>query len=151
MLQGAPAVSWAHGSSIQFCCEGGREQHLLRLSPGSLSSRMDGSLRCVQETSSFRLRHLQSLHGFVSRATAELIWLNEKEEEELAYDWSDNNPNIAAKRNYFSVSDWLRWAGSSWLHHAALELHAEVPGMLGTCCVLPESELVAHECSSPRG
>ncbi|XP_071623642.1 microtubule-actin cross-linking factor 1 isoform X11 [Heliangelus exortis] len=54
------------------------------------------------ETSSFRLRHLQSLHGFVSRATAELIWLNEKEEEELAYDWSDNNPNIAAKKNYFS-------------------------------------------------
>ncbi|NXG57405.1 MACF1 factor, partial [Hemiprocne comata] len=53
------------------------------------------------ETSSFRLRHLQSLHGFVSRATAELIWLNEKEEEELAYDWSDNNPNIAAKKNYF--------------------------------------------------
>ncbi|XP_053942175.1 microtubule-actin cross-linking factor 1 isoform X11 [Cuculus canorus] len=55
----------------------------------------------LMETSSFRLRHLQSLHGFVSRATAELIWLNEKEEEELAYDWSDNNPNIAAKRNYF--------------------------------------------------
>lgn len=63
------------------------------------------TLCCVQETSSFRLRHLQSLHGFVSRATAELIWLNEKEEEELAYDWSDNNPNIAAKRNYFLVSD----------------------------------------------
>ncbi|NWU48846.1 MACF1 factor, partial [Dromas ardeola] len=56
----------------------------------------------LMETSSFRLRHLQSLHGFVSRATAELIWLNEKEEEELAYDWSDNNPNIATKRNYFS-------------------------------------------------
>ncbi|XP_050571114.1 microtubule-actin cross-linking factor 1 [Cygnus atratus] len=56
----------------------------------------------LMETSSFRLRHLQSLHGFVSRATAELIWLNEKEEEELAYDWSDSNPNIAAKRNYFS-------------------------------------------------
>ncbi|NXP20400.1 MACF1 factor, partial [Scytalopus superciliaris] len=54
------------------------------------------------ETSSFRLRHLQSLYGFVSQATAELIWLNEKEEEELAYDWSDNNPNIAAKKNYFS-------------------------------------------------
>uniref|UniRef100_A0A8B9E6L2 Microtubule actin crosslinking factor 1 n=1 Tax=Anser cygnoides TaxID=8845 RepID=A0A8B9E6L2_ANSCY len=63
---------------------------------------MHGSLCSAQETSSFRLRHLQSLHGFVSRATAELIWLNEKEEEELAYDWSDNNPNIAAKRNYFS-------------------------------------------------
>uniref|UniRef100_A0A8D0CB01 SH3 domain-containing protein n=1 Tax=Salvator merianae TaxID=96440 RepID=A0A8D0CB01_SALMN len=54
------------------------------------------------ETSSFRLRHLQSLYAFVSQATAELIWLNEKEEEELAFDWSDNNPNMAAKRNYFS-------------------------------------------------
>ncbi|XP_075410315.1 microtubule-actin cross-linking factor 1 isoform X1 [Tenrec ecaudatus] len=56
----------------------------------------------LKEMSSFRMRHLQSLHKFVSRATAELIWLNEKEEEELAYDWSDNNPNISAKRNYFS-------------------------------------------------
>uniref|UniRef100_A0A8C6ZEX9 Calponin-homology (CH) domain-containing protein n=1 Tax=Nothoprocta perdicaria TaxID=30464 RepID=A0A8C6ZEX9_NOTPE len=54
------------------------------------------------ETSSFRLKHLQSLHGFVSQATAELIWLNEREEEELAYDWSDKNPNIAAKKIYFS-------------------------------------------------
>ncbi|KAJ1063908.1 hypothetical protein K5549_009220 [Capra hircus] len=58
--------------------------------------------RLYEETSSFRMRHLQSLHKFVSRATAELIWLNEKEEEELAYDWSDNNPNISAKKNYFS-------------------------------------------------
>uniref|UniRef100_A0A8C6J2N1 Uncharacterized protein n=1 Tax=Melopsittacus undulatus TaxID=13146 RepID=A0A8C6J2N1_MELUD len=56
----------------------------------------------LMETSGSRLRHLQSLHGFVSRATAELIWLNEKEEEELAYDWSDSNTNIAAKKNYFS-------------------------------------------------
>ncbi|XP_062818932.1 microtubule-actin cross-linking factor 1 isoform X4 [Anolis carolinensis] len=56
----------------------------------------------LMETSSFRLRHLQSLYEFVSLATAELIWLNGKEEEELAYDWSDNNPNMAAKRNYFT-------------------------------------------------
>ncbi|XP_060114429.1 microtubule-actin cross-linking factor 1 isoform X14 [Heteronotia binoei] len=56
----------------------------------------------LMETSSFRLRHLQSLYAFVSQATTELIWLNEKEEEELAYDWSDNNSNMAAKRNYFS-------------------------------------------------
>nr|XP_033809538.1 microtubule-actin cross-linking factor 1 isoform X13 [Geotrypetes seraphini] len=54
------------------------------------------------ETSSFRLRHLLSLHDFVSPATAELIWLNEKEEEELAYDWSDNNPNMSVKRKYFT-------------------------------------------------
>ncbi|XP_013926629.1 PREDICTED: microtubule-actin cross-linking factor 1 isoform X2 [Thamnophis sirtalis] len=56
----------------------------------------------MQETSSFRLRHLQSLYEFVSQATTELIWLNEKEEEELAYDWSDNNPNLTTKKSYFS-------------------------------------------------
>lgn len=56
----------------------------------------------LKETSSFRMRHLQSLHKFVSRATAELIWLNGKEEEELACDWSDSNPNISAKKAYFS-------------------------------------------------
>ncbi|XP_025024482.1 microtubule-actin cross-linking factor 1 isoform X8 [Python bivittatus] len=56
----------------------------------------------LMETSSFRLRHLQSLYEFVSQATTELIWLNEKEEEELAYDWSDSNPNLTVKRNYFS-------------------------------------------------
>ncbi|XP_034269161.1 microtubule-actin cross-linking factor 1 isoform X20 [Pantherophis guttatus] len=56
----------------------------------------------LMETSSFRLRHLQSLYEFVSQATTELIWLNEKEEEELAYDWSDNNPNLTTKKSYFS-------------------------------------------------
>ncbi|KAM4701985.1 microtubule-actin cross-linking factor 1 [Discoglossus pictus] len=56
----------------------------------------------LRETSSFRLRHLQSLHDFVSRATAQIIWLNEKEEEELAYDWSDGNANMVAKKEYFS-------------------------------------------------
>ncbi|XP_053563261.1 microtubule-actin cross-linking factor 1 isoform X2 [Bombina bombina] len=56
----------------------------------------------LRETSSSRLRHLQSLHDFVSRATAQIIWLNEKEEEELAYDWSDGNSNMAAKKEYFA-------------------------------------------------
>ncbi|KAM4795882.1 microtubule-actin cross-linking factor 1 [Rhinophrynus dorsalis] len=56
----------------------------------------------LRETSSSRLRNLQSLHDFVSRATAQIIWLNEKEEEELAYDWSDGNPNMSAKKEYFT-------------------------------------------------
>uniref|UniRef100_A0A8C3WDJ7 Dystonin n=1 Tax=Catagonus wagneri TaxID=51154 RepID=A0A8C3WDJ7_9CETA len=45
-------------------------------------------------------RHLDTLHNFVTRATNELIWLNEKEEEEVAYDWSERNTNIARKREY---------------------------------------------------
>ncbi|KAM5163311.1 dystonin isoform 3-T3 [Mantella aurantiaca] len=47
-----------------------------------------------------RHKSLESLHSFVSRATRELIWLNEKEEEEVAYDWSDRNQNISAKKDY---------------------------------------------------
>ncbi|XP_060703661.1 microtubule-actin cross-linking factor 1 isoform X11 [Hemiscyllium ocellatum] len=54
------------------------------------------------ETSRLRMKHLTSLHSFVSKVTTELIWLNEKEEEELAYDWSDNNTNISAKKEYFT-------------------------------------------------
>ncbi|XP_066430096.1 microtubule-actin cross-linking factor 1 isoform X11 [Eleutherodactylus coqui] len=56
----------------------------------------------LRETSSSRLRHLETLHNFVSRATAQIIWLNEKEEDELAYDWSDGNSNMEMKRDYFS-------------------------------------------------
>ncbi|KAK7899367.1 hypothetical protein WMY93_020220 [Mugilogobius chulae] len=54
------------------------------------------------EQSSWRLRSLESLHSFVSRCTEELIWLNEREEEELAFDWSHNNPNMNAKRDMYS-------------------------------------------------
>lgn len=39
----------------------------------------------------------------MSRATRELIWLNEKEEEEVAYDWSERNPNITRKKEYHAV------------------------------------------------
>nr|XP_030125334.3 dystonin isoform X4 [Taeniopygia guttata] len=51
-------------------------------------------------TSRNQERHLDTLHNFVSRATRELIWLNEKEEEEVAYDWSERNPNITRKKEY---------------------------------------------------
>ncbi|KAM3595755.1 uncharacterized protein V6R79_002337 [Siganus canaliculatus] len=54
------------------------------------------------EHSSWRLRSLESLHAFVSHCTEELIWLNEREEEEIAFDWSDSNPNMNAKRELHS-------------------------------------------------
>ncbi|XP_049890839.1 microtubule-actin cross-linking factor 1 isoform X7 [Epinephelus moara] len=54
------------------------------------------------EHSSWRLRSLESLHAFVSHCTEELIWLNEREEEEIAFDWSDNNTSMNAKRDLYS-------------------------------------------------
>uniref|UniRef100_A0A665W9A7 Microtubule actin crosslinking factor 1 n=1 Tax=Echeneis naucrates TaxID=173247 RepID=A0A665W9A7_ECHNA len=45
---------------------------------------------------------LETLHAFVSQCTEELIWLNEREEEEIAFDWSDSNMNMNAKRELYS-------------------------------------------------
>uniref|UniRef100_A0A3Q3LE35 Microtubule actin crosslinking factor 1a n=1 Tax=Mastacembelus armatus TaxID=205130 RepID=A0A3Q3LE35_9TELE len=56
----------------------------------------------LREHSSWRLQSLESLHAFVSHCTEELIWLNEREEEEIAFDWSDNNTNMNAKRELYS-------------------------------------------------
>ncbi|NWU07588.1 PLEC protein, partial [Cephalopterus ornatus] len=55
-----------------------------------------------QNSSKSRLRHLESLHGFVSAATKELLWLSEREEEEVAFDWSHHNPAMAAKKESYS-------------------------------------------------
>ncbi|NXX54150.1 PLEC protein, partial [Scopus umbretta] len=55
-----------------------------------------------QNSSKSRLHHLESLHSFVSAATKELMWLNEKEEEEVNFDWSDHNPNMTAKKENYS-------------------------------------------------
>uniref|UniRef100_A0A673B6B6 Microtubule actin crosslinking factor 1 n=1 Tax=Sphaeramia orbicularis TaxID=375764 RepID=A0A673B6B6_9TELE len=57
------------------------------------------------EHSSWRLRSLESLHTFVSHCTEELIWLNEREEEEIAYDWSDNNSNMNAKKELLELDE----------------------------------------------
>ncbi|XP_037321359.2 dystonin isoform X18 [Pungitius pungitius] len=62
----------------------------------TLENQYERLLSCSRE----RQSHLESLHDFVSHATQELIWLNEKEEEEVAFDWSDRNSNISKKRDY---------------------------------------------------
>ncbi|XP_042362490.1 LOW QUALITY PROTEIN: plectin a [Plectropomus leopardus] len=49
-----------------------------------------------------RLHYLDQLHAFVIAATKELMWLNEKEEEEVNYDWSERNTNMAAKKDNYS-------------------------------------------------
>ncbi|KAM9847860.1 microtubule-actin cross-linking factor 1 [Aulostomus maculatus] len=61
-----------------------------------LEKQYERLLSCSRE----RQSHLESLHEFVSQATRELIWLNEREEEEVAFDWSDRNSNISRKRDY---------------------------------------------------
>ncbi|CDQ76857.1 unnamed protein product [Oncorhynchus mykiss] len=53
-------------------------------------------------SSKARLCSLDELHAFVTAATKELMWLNEKEEEEVNYDWSERNTNMNAKKDNYS-------------------------------------------------
>ncbi|XP_041844494.1 plectin isoform X9 [Melanotaenia boesemani] len=53
-------------------------------------------------SSKSRLRNLESLHAFVTAAFKELMWLNDKQEEEVNFDWSDQNSNMTAKKDNYS-------------------------------------------------
>ncbi|XP_044277500.1 dystonin isoform X21 [Varanus komodoensis] len=72
----------------------------LKLSYADKLHKLESQYAKLLNTSRNQERHLDTLHNFVSRATRELIWLNEKEEEEVAYDWSERNTNIARKKEY---------------------------------------------------
>ncbi|XP_069931740.1 plectin isoform X12 [Oryctolagus cuniculus] len=65
--------------------------------------RLDLQYAKLLNSSKARLRSLESLHGFVAAATKELMWLNEKEEEEVGFDWSERNANMAAKKESYSA------------------------------------------------
>ncbi|XP_066035849.1 dystonin isoform X2 [Chamaea fasciata] len=72
----------------------------LKLSYTEKLHKLESQYSKLLNTSRNQERHLDTLHNFVSRATRELIWLNEKEEEEVAYDWSERNSNITRKKEY---------------------------------------------------
>ncbi|KAM6186017.1 dystonin isoform 5-T5 [Rhynchocyon petersi] len=72
----------------------------LKLSYAEKLHRLESLYAKLLNTSRNQERHLDTLHNFVTRATNELIWLNEKEEEEVAYDWSERNTNISRKKEY---------------------------------------------------
>ncbi|XP_072498621.1 dystonin isoform X17 [Notamacropus eugenii] len=74
----------------------------LKLTYAEKLHRLESQYAKLLNTSRNQERHLDTLHNFVSRATSELIWLNEKEEEEVAYDWSERNSNISRKKEYHS-------------------------------------------------
>ncbi|XP_032265504.1 dystonin isoform X22 [Phoca vitulina] len=72
----------------------------LKLTYAEKLHRLESQYAKLLNTSRNQERNLDTLHNFVTHATNELIWLNEKEEEEVAYDWSERNTNIARKKDY---------------------------------------------------
>ncbi|XP_048010070.1 plectin isoform X7 [Megalobrama amblycephala] len=64
--------------------------------------KLDLQYNKLLNSSKSRMRHLDQLYNFVSAATKELMWLNDKEEEEINYDWSERNTNMGAKKENYS-------------------------------------------------
>nr|XP_034826083.1 dystonin isoform X4 [Maniola hyperantus] len=52
-------------------------------------------------TSTKRISELDALQEFLQSATAELNWLNEKEQVELSRDWADPHINLPAVQHYY--------------------------------------------------
>uniref|UniRef100_A0A673LU28 Plectin-like n=1 Tax=Sinocyclocheilus rhinocerous TaxID=307959 RepID=A0A673LU28_9TELE len=81
------------------------ENQLSQVSKGAYREylgKLDLQYAKLLNVSKSRLRSLDQLHAFVVAATKELMWLNEKEEEEVNYDWSDRNSNMTAKKDNYS-------------------------------------------------
>jgi len=58
-------------------------------------------------TSTKRLSDLDSLQHFLGQASAELQWLNEKEQVEITRDWADKQLDLPSVHRYYEVSGGL--------------------------------------------
>lgn len=63
----------------------------------------------LQKSSVDRINHLKSLVAFMSEATKELIWMNQREEPEVSRDWSCTDLDIEDLQVHGEV--WLRREG----------------------------------------
>lgn len=58
-----------------------------------------------------QLRQLQTI---IQATSKEIMWINDREEEELVFDWSDKNKDIPRKQEAFSVSYLYVMCGDHW-------------------------------------
>ncbi|XP_077348281.1 desmoplakin isoform X4 [Lithobates pipiens] len=63
-----------------------------------LEEEYDGLLKASFE----RMDQLRQLQSIIQATSKEIMWINDREEEELVYDWSDKNRDISKKQEAFS-------------------------------------------------
>ncbi|KAM9307873.1 desmoplakin [Gastrophryne carolinensis] len=63
-----------------------------------LEEEYDGLLKASFE----RMDQLRQLQNIIQATSREIMWINDREEEELVYDWSDKNKEITKKQEAFS-------------------------------------------------
>ncbi|XP_039609316.1 desmoplakin isoform X5 [Polypterus senegalus] len=68
----------------------------------SMVARLEEEHRNLMKMSNERLDQLRQLSEVIDDISREIMWVNEREEEELVYDWSDKNKNIAQKQELYS-------------------------------------------------
>lgn len=68
----------------------------------SASYQLDQEYEGLLKASRDRVEQLRQLQAFIEAISAEIMWINDREEEELLYDWSDKNTNILQKQEAFS-------------------------------------------------
>ena len=57
----------------------------------------------LQNISNRRMTALESLVDFLSDATAQLVWLSDREEAEISRDWSAKGLNMDELQQYYQV------------------------------------------------
>ncbi|KAJ8305394.1 hypothetical protein KUTeg_015939 [Tegillarca granosa] len=68
-------------------------------------SKVEVAFSLLTNTSSRRLKCLESLLDFIQLATQELIWLNQKEENEISRDWSSPEQDYQVTNELFQVGN----------------------------------------------
>ena len=64
------------------------------------------AMHLSQKMSHSRVSQLRELQGIIEEISRAIMWVNEKEEEELVFDWGDKNIDnyIPKKQESYSVS-----------------------------------------------
>ncbi|XP_069776969.1 desmoplakin-A isoform X2 [Narcine bancroftii] len=64
---------------------------------------IESEYESLLKVSGDKFDHLRRLQDIIQACSNEIMWINDREEEELVYDWSDNNTNMTQKQEAFSI------------------------------------------------
>ncbi|KAK9539283.1 hypothetical protein VZT92_004399 [Zoarces viviparus] len=71
-------------------------------------SMLEKEWESLQTMSDSRVHHLRALQGIINEISRAIMWVNEKEEEELMFDWGDKNIDQYIPRKQESYSSLMR-------------------------------------------
>ncbi|XP_062911625.1 desmoplakin-like isoform X1 [Mobula hypostoma] len=64
---------------------------------------IENEYEAMLKISADRFDEMRKFQDIIQATSNEIMWINDREEEELVYDWSDKNTNMAQKQEAFSM------------------------------------------------